>query len=61
MTSELLSAQTVLIGGTGGDQIQAYLARPGGDGSRGGVVVIQGLFGFDRDTSEIVLRFGELG
>jgi hypothetical protein len=36
MTSELLSAQTVLISGTGGDQIQAYLARPGGDGSRGG-------------------------
>jgi len=33
MTSELLSAQTVLIGGTGGDQIQAYLARPGGDGA----------------------------
>jgi carboxymethylenebutenolidase len=61
MMTELLSAQTVLIGGTGGDEIQAYLARPGGDGSRGGVVVIHDLFGFDRDTSEIVLRFAELG
>jgi hypothetical protein len=59
--SESLSAHTLLIAGLGGDEIQAYLARPGGDGSRGGVVVIQDLFGFDRETSEIVLTFGELG
>jgi carboxymethylenebutenolidase len=43
--SESLSAHTLLIAGLGGDEIQAYLARPGGDGSRGGVVVAHDMFG----------------
>ncbi len=59
--SESLSADTVLIGAHGGEEIQAYLARPAGDGSRGGVVVIHHMPGYDRSTKEIVRRFAELG
>jgi carboxymethylenebutenolidase len=56
-----LSARTVWISGDGGDEIEAYLARPDGDGSRGGVVVIHHLPGYDRATKEITRRFAELG
>jgi carboxymethylenebutenolidase len=59
--SESLSAQTLLIAGLGGDPIQSYLARPGSQGSRGGVVVIHRMSGYDWATIEIVLRFAELG
>jgi carboxymethylenebutenolidase len=56
-----LGAETVLISGHGGDEVEAYLARPAGDGSRGGVVVIHHMPGYDRGTKEIVRRFAELG
>jgi carboxymethylenebutenolidase len=56
-----LSAETIRISGHGGDEIEAYLARPAEDGSRGGVVVIHHLPGYDRGTKEIVRRFAELG
>jgi carboxymethylenebutenolidase len=56
-----LSAQTVLISGHGGDEVEAYLAGPAGEGSRGGVVVIHHMPGYDRATKEIVRRFAELG
>jgi carboxymethylenebutenolidase len=59
--SDALSATTVRIRGHGGDEIEAYLARPDGDGSRGGVVVIHHLPGYDRATKEITRRFAELG
>src|SRR5580700_11808759 len=59
--SESLRAQTVHIGGHGGEQIEAYLARPEGDGRRGGVVVIHHMPGYDRATKEIARRFAELG
>jgi carboxymethylenebutenolidase len=59
--SDSLRAQTVSIDGHGGDEVQAYLARPEGEGSRGGVVVIHHLPGYDRGTKEIVRRFAELG
>ncbi len=59
--SESLSAQTVAITGLGGDEVQAYLARPADDGSRGAVVVIHHMPGYDRATKEIVRRFAELG
>jgi carboxymethylenebutenolidase len=59
--SESLSATTVTIGGHGGDEIEAYLALPTGDGPRGGVVVIHHMPGYDRGTKEIVRRFAELG
>src|SRR5262245_7902286 len=59
--SDSLSATTVHIAGAGGDQIEAYVARPDDDGPRGGVVVIHHMPGYDRATKEIVRRFAELG
>ena len=59
--SEALCADTVRITGHGGDEIEAYAARPSGDGTRGGVVVIHHMPGYDRATKEIVRRFAELG
>ncbi len=59
--SEALSAETVTIAGAGGDEIEAYLARPAEDTSRGGVVVIHHMPGYDRATKEITRRFAELG
>jgi carboxymethylenebutenolidase len=62
--SDTLSARTVTITGADGDQIEAYLARPEGDqdaASRGGVVVIHHMPGYDRASKEIVRRFAELG
>jgi carboxymethylenebutenolidase len=60
MTGEL-SATTIEIAGHGGDPIEAYLARPEGEASRGGVVVIHHMPGYDRATKEMVRRFAELG
>jgi carboxymethylenebutenolidase len=59
--SESLSAGTVRIAGHGGDEIEAYLARPADEGARGGVVVIHHMPGYDRATKEIVRRFAEVG
>lgn len=56
-----LSATTVRIEGHGGDQVEAYLARPEGEGRRGGVVVIHHMPGYDRGMKEITRRFAELG
>ncbi|BBA98057.1 putative carboxymethylenebutenolidase [Actinacidiphila reveromycinica] len=56
-----LTATTVFLAGHGGDEIEAYLARPEGDARRGGVVVIHHLPGYDRQTKEMVRRFAELG
>src|SRR5579859_1111990 len=58
---DALSARTVRITGFGGDEVEAYLARPDEDGMRGGVVVIHHMPGFDRATKEITRRFAELG
>jgi carboxymethylenebutenolidase len=59
--SDSLTAQTIRVTGAGGDEIEAYLARPMDDSSRGGVVVIHHLPGYDRGTKEITRRFAELG
>src|SRR6266545_8375204 len=59
MTS--LSAQTIRITGQGGDDIEAYLARPTGEQRRAGVVVIHHLPGYDRGTKEITRRFADMG
>src|SRR3954452_13011207 len=59
--SDSLSAHTVRISGDGGDEVEAYLARPVGDVRRGGVVVIHHMPGYDRASKEIVRRFAELG
>ena len=59
--SDSLNAQTVMIDGHGGDDVEAYLARPADEDSRGGVVVIHHMPGYDRGTKEIARRFAELG
>src|ERR1035437_9564196 len=58
---DALTAQTVRISGHGGAEIEAYLARPEGESSRGGVVVIHHMPGYDGATKEIVRRFAVLG
>jgi carboxymethylenebutenolidase len=59
--SDSMNTETISIGGEGGGQIEAYLARPSEETSRGGVVVIHHMPGYDRGTKEIVRRFAELG
>ena len=58
---ESLNAESIRIDGHGGDEIEAYLARPSEQGRRGGVVVIHHMPGYDRATKEIVRRFAETG
>ena len=59
--SDLLTADTILIAGHGGDDIEAYHAHPLTQSRRGGVVVIHHMPGYDRATKEITRRFAELG
>jgi carboxymethylenebutenolidase len=59
--SDSMSTSTVGLAGHAGDRIEAYLARPEGEGPRGGVVVIHHMPGYDRPTKEMVRRFAELG
>jgi carboxymethylenebutenolidase len=59
--TDALRATTVRLTGANGDEIEAYLARPDGDGRRGGVVVIHHMPGWDRATKEITRRFAEMG
>jgi carboxymethylenebutenolidase len=56
-----MMAETVAIKGFGGDQIEAYLARPLSEGPRGGVVVIHHMPGYDEPTKEITRRFAYHG
>ena len=60
-TYEALVAETVLIRGHRGDQIDAYLARPLGAGPYGGVVIIHHMPGWDGPTKEIARRFAHEG
>jgi carboxymethylenebutenolidase len=59
--TDSLTATTIHLTGHDGADVEAYLARPDSDQSRGGVVVIHHLPGYDRATKEIVRRFAELG
>jgi len=52
---------TIMITSTDGTEIEAYLAQPDEPSSRGGVVVIHHMPGYDRGTKEIVRRIAELG
>jgi carboxymethylenebutenolidase len=54
-------AETVTIRGDGGDEIEAYLARPMSPGPLGGVVVIHHMPGYDASTKEIARRFAAEG
>src|ERR1700687_2349554 len=54
-------AETVTIRGAGGDEIEAYLARPLRQGPLGGVVVIHHMPGYDASTKEIARTFAVNG
>lgn len=56
-----LKAQTIEITGDAGNEIEAYLAEPLGDGPYGGVVVIHHMPGYDRSTKEITRHLAAMG
>jgi carboxymethylenebutenolidase len=58
---DAIMAETVNITGHGGDQIEAYQARPLGPGPYGGVVVIHHMPGYDEQTKEITRTFAVNG
>jgi carboxymethylenebutenolidase len=59
--ADAILAETISITGHGGDDIEAYRAVPLGPGSRGGVIVIHHMPGYDRETKEFVRRFAVAG
>jgi carboxymethylenebutenolidase len=60
--SDAFIAETVRIAGHGGDEIEAYAARPLDPGKQvGGVVVIHHMPGYDRQSKEYVQRFAAAG
>ena len=58
---DAMLAETVTIRGDGGDEIEAYLARPMSRGPFGGVVVIHHMPGYDEPTKEIARNFAVHG
>jgi carboxymethylenebutenolidase len=58
---DAMLAETVTMRGDGGDEIEAYLARPMGPGPVGGVVVIHHMPGYDAATKEITRTFAVNG
>src|SRR2546423_8285328 len=61
IASDTICAQTVMITGHGGDAIEAYQAIPLAPGSRGGIVWIHHMPGYDRETKEFVRRLAVAG
>jgi carboxymethylenebutenolidase len=60
--SEELTAQTIGMTGFGDDEIEAYLAVPDNDATtRGSVVVIHHMPGYDSSSKEIVRKFAANG
>jgi carboxymethylenebutenolidase len=59
--SDAMRAETVMVEGHQGDQIEAYSARPVADTPVGGVVVIHHMPGYDEATKEMVRRFAANG
>jgi carboxymethylenebutenolidase len=53
---DAIRAETITITGHGGDEIEAYRATPLAEQSRGGVVWIHHMPGYDRETKEFVRR-----
>ncbi|HEX5494364.1 MAG TPA: dienelactone hydrolase family protein [Mycobacteriales bacterium] len=58
---DAMMAETVTVNGHGGDEIEAYLARPLAPGPFGGVVVIHHMPGYDAATKEMVRKFAAHG
>jgi carboxymethylenebutenolidase len=61
MPDDASGGRTLRIEGHGGDQIQAYLAEPAGDGPAAGVVVLHHMPGFDEATRQIARTFAGRG
>jgi len=59
--SDAMQAETISIAGHRGEEIEAYLARPLGEGTHPGVVVIHHMPGYDRATKEIARTFAVHG
>ncbi len=59
--SDALLAETIMITGHGGDEIEAYSARALDEIPRGGVVVIHHMPGYDDPTKEIARNFAYHG
>ena len=58
---EAIRAETITLIGYGGDEIEAYQAVPLDEGSRGGIVWIHHMPGYDRETKEFVRRLAVNG
>src|ERR1700744_6134032 len=59
--SDALLAETIMINGHNGDEIDAYSARALDEAPRGGVVVIHHMPGYDPQTKEIARNFAYHG
>jgi carboxymethylenebutenolidase len=59
--NEALTAETVMMKSHNGDEVEAYLARPDGTESIGGVVLIHHLPGYDSSTKEMARKFAAHG
>jgi len=59
--SDALLAETIMITGYNGDEIEAYSARALDESPRGGVVVIHHMPGYDPQTKEIARNFAYYG
>jgi len=58
---DAIRAGTTRITGAGGDDVEAYVARPEAPSTRGGVVVIHHMPGYDLATKEITRRLATMG
>ena len=61
MQYDAILAETIGIRGHAEDEIEAYTARPMDGGSRGGMIVIHHMPGYDAGTKEITRRFATMG
>ena len=61
VSADAIRAGTITITGHDGDEIEAYSAVPLAPGSRGGVVWIHHMPGYDRETKEFVRRLAVAG
>ena len=59
--SDAMRAETIMITGYGGDQIEAYLGVPLESGPHGGIVVIHHMPGYDSATKAMVRNFAAAG
>ncbi|MET9341813.1 dienelactone hydrolase family protein [Nonomuraea sp. NPDC003804] len=58
---DAMLAETVKITGAGGDEVEAYVARPLNAGPHGGVVVIHHMPGYDEAHKQITRKFASRG